>query len=101
MLIQSKSLVNEVATIKLISGEEIIARVQEVHDDHMILNKPLCLIPSPNGQGLGLAPAIFSTDPKDFVRVNNTAIALQAKTAQEIASQYLQQTTGLTIAKAV
>jgi hypothetical protein len=100
MLIQSKSLNNEVVTVKMISGEEIISRVQEDNDDHFILNKPLCLIPGPNG-GLGLAPALFSTDPKDFVRVNKTAIALQAKTAQDIANQYLQQTTGLTIAKAV
>lgn len=90
---------NEVITFKLVSGEEMIGRLHEDNVDHMIVIKPLCLVPSPNGQGLGLAPAVFSIDPQEKVRVNKSAIAMQARTVQEIANQYIQQTTGLAIAK--
>lgn len=97
MLLQKTLGANEVYTFKLISGEEIISRLQEDNDDHYLLNKPMCLIPGPNG-GLGLAPVLFSTDSKEFVRLNKSAVALQAKTVADISSQYLQQTTGLTLA---
>ena len=100
MLLDKKLTQGDVLTFKLISGEEIISRLQEDNLDHYILNKPLCLIPGPNG-GLGRAPAVFSVDPKDFVRLNKTAVALQSKTVDDIASQYLTQTTGITIAKTI
>jgi hypothetical protein len=100
MLLNKTPSPTEVLSFKLISGEEIISRVYEEQDDHYLLNKPLCLIPGPNG-GLGLAPAMFSTEPKEFVRLNKSAVALLAKTLDEISSQYLTQTTGLKLAKSL
>ena len=100
MLLNKTPNPTEVLSFKLISGEEIISRVQEDNNDHYLLNKPLCLIPGPNG-GLGLAPAMFSTEPKEFVRLNKSAVALLAKTVDEISSQYLTQTTGLKLAKSL
>lgn len=92
---------NDVITLKMTSGEEIIARLQEDNDDHLVVLKPLCLIPAPSGQGLALAPAVFSMEPQEKLRVNKTAIAMQARTVKDIANQYLQQTTGLAIATTI
>ena len=91
---------NDVITFKLYSGEEMITRIQEEHADHYMVIKPMCLIPSPSGQ-MALAPGVFSIDPKDPVRLNKLSVAMQAKTVQDIANQYLQQTTGLTLAKTI
>jgi hypothetical protein len=57
------------------------------------------MIATPNG-GFGLAPAIFSVAPSDPVVLNKRAVALTGKTESDIATQYLQKTTGLTLATA-
>lgn len=100
MLLTKTTNSTSVTTFKLISGEEIITRVHEDNVDHYILNKPMCLVPGPNG-GLGLAPMLFSVDAKEYVRLNKTAIALQAPTVGEISTQYLTQTTGIAIANTI
>ena len=100
MLLQKNYNIGDVVTFKLNNGEEVITRIDEEGTDHYMLNKPMVLIPGPNNS-LGLAPLMFSVDPKEMVRLNKQSIALQAETVGEIASQYLQQTTGLTLATAI
>jgi len=100
MLIQKNYNKGDVVSFKLNNGEEVISRIDEENDDHYMLNKPMVLIPGPNN-GLGLAPLMFSVDPKEMVRLNKQSIATQAKTVSEISSQYLQQTTGIALAKSI
>jgi hypothetical protein len=99
-MLQKTNNPSEVHTFKLNNGEEIITRIQEDNDDHYVLKSPLCLVPGPNGQ-LGLAPMLFSVDPKETPRLNKAAVAMQARTANEIAQQYLKQTTGLVLATGI
>lgn len=96
MLLQKNYNKGDVVTFKLQNGEELITRIEEETEDFYLLNKPMVLIPGPNN-GLGLAPMLFSVDAKEFVRLNKQSITMQAKTVQDIANQYLQQTTGLTL----
>ena len=98
MLLQKSFNKGDVVSFKLNNGEEVITRIDEENIDHYTLNKPMVLIPGPNNS-LGLAPMMFSIEPKDLVRLNKQSIAMHAKTVQEIANQYLQQTTGIAIAK--
>ena len=58
------------------------------------------MISTPQG-GFGLAPAIFSISPTDSVMLNKRAVALYGKTESDIATQYLQKTTGLTLATSI
>lgn len=100
MLLQKSYETNDVLSFKLTSGEEIVARLHEEDMAAFVIKKPLALIPGPNG-GIGLAPAVFTVDPEELVRLNKTAIAMHAKTVEQIAGQYLQQTTGLAVAKSL
>lgn len=96
----SKTDKNTVYTFKTVTGEEIISRVSEENATTYTLLKPLVMISTPNG-GFGLAPAIFSVAPTDPVVLNKRAVALSGKTESDIATQYLQKTTGLTLATSV
>ena len=48
-------------------------------------------------QGLGLAPFMFTVDQEANIKLNINSISCIAKTEKEMASQYIQNTTGLTV----
>lgn len=91
---------NAVYSFKTVTGEEIITRVSGQDSTSYTLLKPLVMISTPQG-GFGLAPAIFSISPTDSVMLNKRAVALYGKTESDIATQYLQKTTGLTLATSI
>ena len=91
---------NTVYSFKTVTGEEIITRVSGQDSTSYTLLKPLVMISTPQG-GFGLAPAIFSISPTDSVMLNKRAVALYGKTESDIATQYLQKTTGLTLATSI
>jgi hypothetical protein len=84
----------DVIDIKLTSGEEILARISEDRDDEFILIKPMALINTPNG-GLGMMPIPIAANHSDPVVLNKHAVAFHTKCEKELASQYMEKTTGL------
>ena len=87
---------NDVITFKLTTGEEVVARLADESDNIYNLTKPMAIIPTPQG-GLGLAPLAFSLDTKENVVLNKHAVAVHGRTEKDLANQYLQKTTGLTL----
>lgn len=85
----------DVWTIKLNSGEELVARVEAVSDTDIQLHDPLSVAPGP--QGVGLIPSLFTADPKGEIRLNKNSIAMYGLADSEIRSKYLQATTGLVV----
>jgi hypothetical protein len=86
----------DVIDFKLLSGEEIIARLDEDRENEYILMKPMALINTPNG-GLGMMPAPIASDHVTPVMLNKHAVAFHCKCEQSLASQYLEKTTGITM----
>lgn len=95
MIIETPYKANDVVSIKLTSGEEIVARLVEESTNTVTLSKPLSLTATQTG--IGLAPFMFTIDQDSKIKVNNTAIIAITKTQKETASQYLESTTGITI----
>lgn len=95
MLIQTPYTIGDTVSLKLTSGEEIIARLGAENDKTFTLHKPLVMIVQQ--QGMGLAPFMFSVDPDTRFYLQAHSVACIAKTEKDIASQYTQQTTGLTV----
>jgi hypothetical protein len=95
MLIEVPYKENDTVTLKLTSGEEVVARLEKDDGDNLILRKPLMI--TATQQGLGLAPFMFTSDPELKVVINNTKIVCVAKTQEEFAKQYIQNTTGITV----
>lgn len=83
----------EVKTLKLITGEEIIARVLK-EGDCWKLNNPVMTIQTP--QGLGLVPYCMTSTDKEMT-LHSEHIMLLLDTRKELADQYLENVTGLSL----
>jgi len=95
MLIETPYKNGDAITIKLTSGEEIVARLEEETNDGLKVSKPMSL--TATQEGIGLAPYVFTISPDtDFV-IRNSAIVCVAKTEEQMATQYIQNTTGLAV----
>ena len=95
MIIETSYKNGDTVSLKLTSGEEVIARLEEETNTQVILHKPMVLIAGQSG--LGLAPFMFSVATDAKFKINNTSVTCISKTEKELASQYTQQTTGIAI----
>lgn len=94
MLINKGISAGEVVSIKLISGEEIIARLEEDGAQGIKISKPLSVVPGP--QGLGMMPFMFLSASDDMTFKKEHVIAMNPA-KKEAADQYLQGTTGIAL----
>jgi hypothetical protein len=95
MLLDAPYKKSDIISLKLSSGEEIVARLEEEGTEYYSLKKPMVLIAGE--KGLGLAPFMFSVSPDGKFSITKTSTSCIAKTEVEIAKQYTAQTTGLAI----
>lgn len=96
MLIEKQIAVGDVITLKLSSGEEIIARYDGETADHIKVEKPLALVAG--GQSLGMMPWIFLGE-SSVIKINKFAVvAGPMLSKKDAAAQYLQGTTGIALA---
>jgi hypothetical protein len=95
MLIETPYKNGDTVSIKLTSGEEIVARLEEEKGATLVLNKPLMI--AATQQGLGLAPFMFTSSPDAKVKIDLSKVVCVTKTQDEFASQYIQNTTGITV----
>ena len=95
MIIETPYKDGDTISFKTVAGEEVIARLVEEKPTTIKVTKPLAL--TATQQGLGLVPFTFTVSPDANLEINKSAIVFVAKTEKEMASQYVQQTTGLTV----
>mgnify|MGYP000080985547 FL=1 len=94
MLLEKPISSGDTVSLKLNAGEEIIARYDSEDSDVVTLHKPMALIAQ--GQGLGLAPFMFSVDPDHSkFKIKANAIVCIARTEEGLAKQYTEKTTGI------
>ena len=96
MLIDKGVSTGEVVTLKLTSGEEIVAKLVEDAVSYFKLSKPLVLGHTP--QGPGLMPYLFTVSPDKEVKLLKTAVTVVEATDKQFADQYIQSTTGIKLA---
>jgi hypothetical protein len=85
--------INEIYTFKLNTGEELVAKLTEIHDDYLIIHHPILTVISP--QGLQLMPGLFSSNLDKSVRLNKFSWAMIAETRDDIRNSWIQATTGI------
>jgi hypothetical protein len=84
----------DVVSIKLINGDEIIARFESDDADTITISRPLALTMS--GQGLGMIPWVFlGKEDSITLRKKNTFFIVASK--GEAAKQYTEGTTGIAL----
>lgn len=93
MIIETPYKVNDTVTIKTAGGDELVARFIEENDNSITIQKPLALMATP--QGIGLGPFTFTVNPDAKIKLNKSALLFVHKTDGEMAKQYVSSTSGI------
>lgn len=95
MLLTKKYKDNDIISLKLSSGEEILGRFVREDDQTIYITKPSVLMMNP--QGMGMVPFMFTVNPDDEYSLNKSAVITHAHTDSDIAKQYLSKTSGIAL----
>jgi hypothetical protein len=95
MIIEKPLSSGDTVTIKTTAGEEIVARLVELKPNSYVVSKPLAVMATQ--QGIGLGPLVFTVNPETKLEINTHAVLFAAKTDSEMAKQYVSSTSGLKI----
>lgn len=93
MLIDKGVAVGEVITLKLTSGEEIVAKLVEETDAYFKLAKPMVI--AMGQKGPGLMPYLFTVSPTKEIKLSKLTVTVTEATDKEFADQFVQATTGI------
>lgn len=93
MLINKGVSVGEVITLKLTSGEELVAKLAEETDGYYKLSRPMVI--GMGQQGPGLMPYLFTVSPDKEVKLLKTTVTVAEATDEAFAKQFLESTTGI------
>lgn len=83
----------DTVTIKTFNGDELVARLVETKTNTYVVAKPLAIMAT--AQGLGLGPYTFTVNPDTKIEINKNAVIFIAKTDSEMAKQYISSTSGI------
>jgi len=96
MLIDKGVSEGEVITLKLTSGEEIVAKLVEDSAAYYKLKNPQVIGMGPKGPGL--MPYLFTVDPNKEIKLSKTTVTVAEATDKAFADQFIQSTTGIALA---
>ena len=93
----SKIEVGDLASFKLVNGDEIVGKVETVNTngDYDISN-PMTIVPSQ--KGVALYPSLMTARDKPTVTLQKSHILMSALTTGELESHYTQLVTGIVTA---
>jgi hypothetical protein len=95
MLIDKGASVGEVITLKLTSGEEIVAKLVEETEFFYKLAKPMVIGHGPKGPGL--MPYLFTVHPDKDIKLQKSTVTVVEATDKGFADQFIQTTTGIAL----
>ena len=87
---------NDVITVKLVTGEEIIGYFEEMNDKWLSIRKPMTLVAQ--STGAALAPFLMTGESMDkniIVRVNMATTVAVVDTNNYISKEYVRQVSGI------
>ena len=87
---------NDIISIKLLAGEEIIAKFISDEENSVIVERATTMAANPQG-GLALVPWMMSALPEQ-IELNKATIITMSPTAKEIADKFIEATTNIQLA---
>ena len=97
MLIQKEIKKNDIISVKLLTGEEILGRFESQDKDGLYISKASVVAANPEG-GLGLVPWMMSSMPEK-VCINMNTVVTFAPTVEQIADKFTEATSNIQIVK--
>ena len=95
MLIEKGVSAGDVITLKLTSGEELVARLDEETSTHYKLTKPMVI--GMGQQGPGLMPYLFTVSQDRTIPLLKSTVTVAVTSDKIFADQYIQQTTNIQV----
>ena len=95
MLIEKGVSAGDVITLKLTSGEELVARLDEETSTHYKLTKPMVI--GMGQQGPGLMPYLFTVSQDRTIPLLKSTVTVVVTSDKVFADQYIQQTTNIQV----
>lgn len=96
MLIDKGVTEGSVITLKLTSGEELVAKLVEDGPLYYKLSKPMVIGMGPKGPGL--MPYLFTVSPDKDIKLSKGTVTVAEATDKTFADQFIEQTTGIKLA---
>lgn len=100
-MLQTKHNKNDVVTIKLVSGEEVIGYYVSEDMGGITLRKPVVPVPTAEGT-MGLAPYIMSSnylrEASGEITFNKATVIATVSTEEQFKNAFTQQVSGLDLA---
>lgn len=91
----------DIIAIKLINGEEILAKLVSVEGSKYNLSRPVILVLTPTGGGQGqvaFAPFMLGVDLESEITIDESKMVTNpVKARSDAAKQYIQATTGIAL----
>ena len=97
MLIPKNLEKNDVVTVKLITGEEILGRYEGEDDNNINVSRASVVAANPEG-GLGLVPWMMSSAPEK-ISINRSTVVAYSPTVDQIADKFNEATSNIQIVK--
>jgi hypothetical protein len=94
MLLSKPIATSDIVSLKLVNGDEIIARFEEETADTITINRPKAL--TVTAQGLGMIPWMFLGD-KDTMTLKKAHVFVMVPSNKDASDQYVQGTTGIAL----
>lgn len=95
MLIQTPYKVNDIVTLKVLGGDEVVGRLTAVEDGFVTVSKPHAVMMGQ--QGFGLVPYIMTAGPDVKVDFKFEHTLSVVKTYEGVAKEYIKQTSGIMV----
>jgi hypothetical protein len=93
MLISKGYQEGDIVSFKLITGDEIVARIVDAGPDGFEVSKPCTVMPGP--QGIGLIQSLFTADSDVTVVLTKQHVIMHAPSIDQMQNHYLKTTTGI------
>jgi len=97
MLIQKPVEKNDVITVKLLTGEEILGRFEADDEEGLHISRASVVAANPEG-GLGLVPWMMSSMPEKIC-INKNTVVTYSPTVEQIADKFTEATSNIQVVK--
>jgi hypothetical protein len=93
MLINKERQPGDIVCFKLVTSEEVVAKLIEETADGYVVSKPCTVIPSQ--QGLGLMQSLMCADININTTLNKSAVVMSGPVIKDIENHYIRTTSGI------
>jgi len=84
---------DQVYTIKIANGDELVTKITEDNVDSYTATRPLTVVPGRDG--LQMIFSLFTANPDKSVTINKAQVSLIALARDEVVDSYVEATTGI------